>query len=371
MAETAKLDNSNSVMQGPMDFLMKSPFLGVPKINDLVEGIIIEKRGRMIFAEIASFGTGVIYGREFNNARDIIKVLKPGDKIIVKITELENEMGYISLSLREAKQEIVWREAEEAKTNKAVLKLKIIDANKGGLIIEWKGIQGFLPTSQLKTDHYPRIEDGDKEKILEELKKMVGTEIEVTVLSVNLKEGKLIFSEKSSEMEELKERVSTYNVGDIIDGEITGVVDFGIFIKIEKGLEGLVHISELDWGLVENPEDLFKIGEKIKAQIISIKDDKISLSVKVLKNNPWEEAEKKYKKEDIINGVVIRFNKHGALISIEEGIFGLVHISEFESEADMKKKIELGKSYPFQITFFEPKEQKLILSYLVENLVEK
>lgn len=358
------MDILTPIAPGPMDFLMKGPSFGVPKINDLIEGVVIEKRGKMVFVEISSFGTGVIYGREFNNARDIIKVLKPGDKIIVKVTELENEMGYVSLSLKEAKQEIVWREAEEAKNNRAVLKLKITDANKGGLIMEWKGVQGFLPTSQLKTEHYPRIEDGDKDKILDELKKLIGTEMEVSVLSVNLKEGKLIFSEKSTEAEEIKERVSKYKVGDIIDGEITGVVDFGVFLKIEKGLEGLVHISELDWGLVENPEDLFKVNEKVKAQIISVKDDKISLSIKALKINPWEEAEKKYNKGDIINGVVIRFNKHGALISIEEGIFGLVHISEFESEADMKQKIELGKSYPFQITFFEPKEQKLILGFL-------
>ncbi len=358
------MDILTPIAQGPMDFLMKGPSFGVPKVNDLIEGTVIEKRGKIVFVEIASFGTGVIYGREFNNARDIIKVLKPGDKIVVKVTELENEMGYVSLSLKEAKQEIVWREAEEVKNNRAVLKLKITDANKGGLIMEWKGVQGFLPTSQLKTDHYPRIEDGDKDKILDELKKLIGTEMEVSVLSVNLKEGKLIFSEKSTEIEEIKERVSKYKVGDIIDGEITGVVDFGIFLKIEKGLEGLVHISELDWGLVENPEDLFKVGEKVNAQIISVKDDKISLSIKALKINPWEEAEKKYNKGDIINGVVIRFNKHGALISIEEGIFGLVHISEFESETSMKQKIELGKSYPFQITFFEPKEQKLILGFL-------
>ncbi|MBU2218948.1 S1 RNA-binding domain-containing protein [Patescibacteria group bacterium] len=364
MTETAKMSSFNPVIQSQMDFIMKNAGFAIPKANDLVEGIVLEKKGRNVFVEISSFGTGIIYGREFNNARDIIKVLKPGDKIIVKIVELENEMGYISLSLKEAKQEIVWRDAEEIKNNKTVIKLKVVDANKGGLILDWKGLQGFLPTSQLKVGHYPRIEDGDRDKILEELKKLVGQEIEITMISLNPKEGKLIFSEKSTETEEIKERISKYKVGDIIDGKVTGVVEFGIFIEIENGLEGLIHISELDWGLVENPADLFEVGQKVKAQIISIKDDKISLSIKALKINPWEEAEKKYHKGDIINGVVIRFNKHGALISVEEGIFGLVHISEFESENDMKQKIELGKSYPFQITFFEPKEQKLILSYL-------
>lgn len=363
MSETANATDLNQLNPVSFDSLTKTLSF-VPKANDLTEGVIIEKDGKMIFVDIHPFGTGIIYGREFNIAKDIIKVLKPGDKIVVKITELENEKGYLSLSLKEAKQEIVWREAEEMKNSKAILKLKITDANKGGLILEWKGVQGFLPTSQLKAEHYPRIEDGDKDKILEELKKMVGTEIECAVITINPKEEKLIFSEKSTGTEELKEKISKYKTGDIIDGEITGVVDFGVFIKIENGLEGLVHISELDWGLVENTENLFKIGQKVKAQIISIKDDKISLSIKALKPNPWEEAEKKYKQGDIANGVVIRFNKHGALVSIEEGIFGLVHISEFQSEADMKNKIELGKSYPFKISTFEPKEQKLILAFV-------
>jgi ribosomal protein S1 len=343
-----------------MDFLFKSVASPIPKVNDLAEGKIIGQKGSMVFVDIGAFGTGVIYGREFNNARDVIKALKIGDKIVVKITELENEMGYMSLSLKEAKQEIVWREAEELQNNKAALTLMIIDANKGGLIMEWKGIQGFLPTSQLKTSHYPRIEDGDKDKILLELKKIVGQEITVNIISVNQKEEKLIFSEKSTESEETKELVSKYSVGDIVEGTVTGVVEFGIFIKLEEGLEGLAHISELDWSLVENPADLFKVGQKIKAQIISIKDGKVSLSVKVLKQNPWQDAEKKYNKGDIVSGVIIKFNKYGALVSIEEGISGLAHVSEFGSEAEMKKKIELGKSYPFQITLFEPKEQRLI-----------
>ena len=352
------------VIQTKMDFLFKSVASPIPKVNDLAEGKIIGQKGSMVFVDIGAFGTGVIYGREFNNARDIIKVLKIGDKIVVKITELENEMGYISLSLKEAKQEIVWREAEELQNSKTVLTLTIIDANKGGLIMEWKGVQGFLPTSQLKTSHYPRIEDGDKDKILLELKKLVGQEIAVNIISANQKDEKLIFSEKSTGSEETKELVLKYNVGDIIEGTVTGVVEFGIFIKLEEGLEGLAHISELDWSLVENPADLFKVGQKTKAQIISIKDGKVSLSVKVLKKNPWQDAKKKYNKGDIVSGVIIKFNRYGALVSIEEGISGLAHVSEFGSEAEMKKKIELGKSYPFQITLFEPKEQRLILSHL-------
>lgn len=338
----------------------------VPKLNDLIEGTVIGIEDAMLFVDMSPFRTGVIYGREFNNARETIKALKEGDKIVTKITEMETEEGYLSLSLKEAKQEIIWREAEDLQKSKAALNLKITEANKGGLILEWKGMQGFLPASQLKPEHYPRIEDGDKDKIGEELKKLIGEKLKVTIISVSPKEKKIIFSEKGGGAEEIKEIISKYKIGDIIEGKITGVVDFGVFIKIEDNLEGLAHISELDWSLVENPNDLFKVGQDIKAQIINISDGKISLSVKNLKVNPWNEAKDKYKTGDIVKGVVIKFNKHGALVSIEEGVAGLSHISEFGSEKEMKEKLELGKTYPFQISVFEPKEQRLILTYLTE-----
>ncbi|MBU4476858.1 S1 RNA-binding domain-containing protein [Candidatus Parcubacteria bacterium] len=349
------------------DVLNKDSDSNIPMVNDLAEGSVIGQDGSVLFIDLSPFRTGVIYGREFNNAKEIIKSLKLNDKITAKVLEVENENGYVSLSLKEAKQEIVWREAEEIRKGKACLSIPIVGANKGGLILEWKGIQGFLPASHLKVEHYPRIQDGDKDKIEEELKKLIGEKIKVTVLSINQKENKLIFSEKSGENEEIKEIVSKYKIGDIVEGEITGVVDFGIFVKIVDNLEGLVHISELDWALIENPADIFKVGQKVKTQIINIVDGKISLSIKILRPNPWDEIREKYNIGDIVKGVVIKFNKHGALISIEEGIAGLAHISEFSSEKNMKEKIELGKTYPFQISLFEPKEHRLILKYLAKE----
>ncbi|HEY4510704.1 MAG TPA: S1 RNA-binding domain-containing protein [Candidatus Paceibacterota bacterium] len=352
-----------------IEIFFKDIAIPVPKVEELIEGIVIGvgAKKNALFVDLPPYRTGIIRGKEFTNIRDTIKVLRPGDKITAKIIDTENEEGYVELSLQEARQEIVWRELEELQKNSSIITLPVLDVNKGGLIMEWKSIQGFLPTSQLKTAHYPRIDDGDKDKILEELKKLLGEKISVTVISVNQKENKLIFSEKGTKSEEIKEMISKYNIGDVVEGEVTGVVDFGIFLKIQDGLEGLVHISELDWSLVENPGVLFKIGDHVKAKIITIADGKISLSVKTLKPDPWEGVAEKYNKGDIVTGVVIKFNKHGALVSIEEGISGLVHISGFSSEEVMRKKLELGKSYTFQITLFEPKEHKLTLNYLEEN----
>ncbi len=334
-----------------------------PVVGDIVEGPVIAIGQASLHVNLEPFGTGIIYGREFMNTRDIIKKINIGDSVAAKIVEEENEDGYIELSLKEARQALVWSEAEELIKNKAILELPITDANKGGLIIEWKGISGFLPASQLKTEHYPRVEDGDKNKILEELRRLIGEKIPVSIISAFPKEGKLIFSEKRPEQKEKAKKIDRYEVGDEVEGEVTGMVDFGVFVKVENGLEGLVHISEIDWSLVEDPKALFTVGDRVKVKIIEIKDEKISLSIKALKENPWKNAEKKYKKGDKVSGVVIKHNKYGALASIEEGIAGLVHFSDFGSEETLRETLELGKVYPFKITLFEPTHQKMALSY--------
>ena len=335
-----------------------------PAKESIVEGTVISIGKNAVYVNLSPWGTGVIFGREYINARDLIKKINIGDSITGKVIGSENEDGYIEISLKEAKQAIIWSEAEMAIRDKKVFELTINEANKGGLMLSWQGITGFLPASQLKTEHYPRVADGDKDKILDELRKLVGTKIDVVIIGVNAKEGKLIFSEKDTDTGEKGKMMDKYTLGDELMGEVTGIVDFGIFVKIEDNLEGLVHISEIDWGLVENPHKFAKVGDRVKVKIIEIKDGKISLSMKALKENPWSEAKNKYKKDDVVTGVIIKFNKHGALASIEEGVAGLVHISEFGSEEKLREKLELGKTYKFKITIFDPKDQKMALSFL-------
>lgn len=339
-----------------------------PALDELVEGPVIAVDKAAVYIDLPPYGTGIIYGREYIAVRDLIKKTNVGDIIKAKVVEVENDDGYIELSLKEAKQALIWSEAELAIKDKTVFDLLIKDANKGGLIIDWQGVSGFLPASQLKPDHYPRVEDSDKDKILKELKKLVGTKIGVTMISASPKDGKLIFSEKDGNPEERQEVISKYSVGDELMCEITGVVDFGVFLKIEEGLEGLVHISELDWGLVEDPRAMFKLKDKVKAKIIDIKDGKISLSIKALKENPWKAFEKTLKKGDVIKGVVIKYNKHGALVSIREGVAGLVHNSTFGGEEKLKEALQLGKNYPFTVTLFEPKEQRMTLVFGEQKL---
>lgn len=335
-----------------------------PTDGEVVEGKVIGIEKSRVYVDLQPYGTGLIYGKEFITARDVIKKLNIGDTVSAKVVDSNGRDGYIEISLKEARQALIWDEAEKAIKDKTVFEILVKEANKGGLMMEWQGIVGFLPASQLKAEHYPKIDDGDKDKIIDELKKLVGQKISVAIITAAPKEGKLIFSEKNIEKKEKQKMASKYAVGDILDGEITGTVDFGVFVKLEDGLEGLVHISEIDWALVEDPKSLFKAGDKLKVKVIEVKDGKVSLSIKALKTNPWVEAEKKYKKGDEVEAVVIKFNKYGALASIEEGVAGLVHISDFGGEAKMKEKISLGKSYTFKINLFEAKGQKMGLSFV-------
>lgn len=335
-----------------------------PKVGDLAEGTVIANARGRVYIDLPPFGTGIIYGREYLAAREILKKVSIGDSVTAKVVETDSKHGYIELSLKEARQAMLWSEAEAAARERKPFDITVNEANKGGLIMEWQGIQGFLPASQLGAAHYPRVEDGDKDRILDELKKLVGQKLTVAVISVLPKEGKLIFSEKALTEKDRAQMVGKYSIGDEMDGFITGAVDFGVFVKIEDGLEGLVHISEMDWALVENPRLRYKTGDAVKVKIIDIKDGKVSLSIKALKPNPWMEAEKRFKKGEAVHGVVIKYNKYGALASIEEGVAGLVHISEFGGdETKLRNALELGKSYPFTITLFEPKEQRMTLSY--------
>jgi len=343
----------------------KDNLLKLPKIGDIVEGEVIGKGRATVFFDLGSCGSGVVFGKEFYEAKNRLKSLKKGDKVFTKVTDLENEDGYIELSLAKAGKEIAWEELAQKKEDDETLMVKITGANKGGLLAEVSGIQAFLPVSQLSPVNYPKVEGGDSQKILKSLQKFIGQEMEVRVFDFDKNEDKLILSEKAQQGKRMKEIMENYKVGDIVEGEITGVVDFGAFIKFpldkEETLEGLIHISELDWQLIEDPLEIIKIGEKVKAKIIDISNGKVSLSIKALKKDPWQDIEATHKKGDIIEGEVTKFNPFGAFIKVTPKIQGLCHVSEFESHDKMEQALQIGKSYKFQILSVEPADHRMSL----------
>lgn len=369
MNESGKGAGVQEKARHPMEQLLKSKgdFLNVPKVGEIVEGVAIEKRGAKLFVDLGNRGTGIIYGREYYEAQDVLKNIEPGSTVTAKVVELDNDEGYIELSLKEAGREKNWRDLKEKMLEGEVLTLPVKEANRGGLILELYGVRGFLPVSQLSLKHYPRVENGDKEQILAELQKFVGVELKVKILDANPYENKLIFSERDSDSEELRAKLAKYKKGDEVEGEITGVVNFGAFMKFDEGLEGLIHISEIDWQLIENPRDVLKVGEKRKAKIIDIEGGKVSLSLKALTPDPWVEASEKFKKGDIVKGKVTKFNTFGAFVQLSDTIQGLAHISEFGTQTKMKEMLEVGKTYDFRIVSIDPKEHRLSLSV---NLME-
>jgi len=341
-------------------------------IGATIEGKVVARDRSSLYIDLGLSGTGIIYGREFYSVKDLVKNLQIGDKVFAKIVELENDEGYVELSLRDATKEIGWQRLRDLKESGQIVNVRITGVNKGGLLTAIDGIQAFLPVSQLAPEHYPRVIDADKQKILKELQKFIGKTLDVKILDLLAEENKLILSEKAKSEEKTKEILKNYKKGDTIEGEITGIADFGAFIKFpvptdQESIEGLIHISELDWQLVENPTEVVKVGEIVKAQIIDINNNQVFLSLKSLKKNPWEEIEKEYKKGDTIKGKVTKFSAFGAFVEIQPKIRGLCHISEFESKEKMEEQLKIGETYDFTVLLVEPKEHRMSLKLVSEK----
>jgi len=344
--------------------LRSSPDLGaMAKEGDLVTGALLRRTPRAVYFDLGKFGTGVVYGAELMNAKEALKNLKEGDSVTAKVVEVENENGYVELSLAEAGKQKSWQAVKELYEKGEELKVKIIGANAGGLMTEIENLRAFMPVSQLSNEHYPRVDDGDKNKILEELKKFVGQELTVKILDFNLRNDKLILSEKEITSANVREKLAKYSVGDVIDGIISGVADFGAFLKFadDPKIEGLIHISELDHKLIENPKDIIKVNDQVKAKILEIKDGRVTLSLKALKEDPWLKIEERYKAGTDIQGKVLRFNPFGAFVTLDPEIQGLIHVSEFGGVEEMKAKIREGETYTFHIDSVKPAEKRITL----------
>lgn len=256
------------------DILIQNQNFRPPKIGELIEGKVIAKKSTAIYLDLGVFGTGVIYGKEFKQAKGELKKINIGEKIVGKIVELENEEGYVELSVAGASKEIALELLRKKKETGEKIKVQILGANKGGLLTKISGIPAFLPVSQLAQENYPKVEDGNLEKILEELKKFSGKEIEVKILGI-LEDGQVILSEKLAKLEKLDE-LEKYEVGKVIEGEVAGITDYGIFLKFDQRQEGLIPIEE-----VHSQNLSFQIGQKVKAKICSISDKKILLTLKI------------------------------------------------------------------------------------------
>ncbi len=370
--------NENASMEELMQTAVSdSDFI---KVGDIIEGSVIDISANVTLLDIGPIGTGMVVGREAKSGLAEDDKVTVGSMVTAMVTDLDNDEGSIELSIREAAYGRAWDDLEAKKESKETVPTKILDANRGGLMIEINGITGFLPVSQLASENYPRVEDGDKNKILEILKALIGRELGVRILDIDQEEEKLIVSEKAAHSEKERQVIADLSVGDEIEGYVSGVVDFGAFIKFSpkgtdesKNLEGLVHISELAWQLIDNPREIIKVNDKVKAKIIGIDDTRISLSIKALTKDPWSIIEEKYQVGELYNGKVDKINHFGAFVYLDSDIHGLAHISEFQESFPGKKledKLESGKEYMWKVISIESKSHRMGL-VLVDEKAEK
>lgn len=363
MAEEKTIKTSNPEGASNEDFadLLKKDDTRIPQVGDIVIGAVLSSSKAEVRLDIGGITIGVVRGRELYHEADEYANLKPGDEIEATVVEEENENGELELSFRRAGEEKAWSTLFDAYENKKIIKVKVVDANKGGLLANYRQISGFLPVSQLAPENYPRVSGGDKGKILSKLKSYIGNEFEVKVMNLDRKEEKVIVSEKDAWQEKQKDIITKHKIGNVVEGEITAITDFGVFVSFGENLEGLIHISELAWQRIDDPADLFKVGDKINAEIISIDGSKIFLSAKKLLGDPWKDVAKKYKEGQVVAGTILKVNPFGLFVELDKDIHGLAHITQLDLAPGRKigDAFKAGEKKEFTIISIEPKEHRL------------
>ncbi len=295
-------------------------------------------------------------------ADDSVKQLTQGEAIVGTILSIRKHEVLVDLGAQGIGL-VPRREVAAKMENGDIIEVSPYDANRGGLLVEHDGVRGFLPVSQLSAEHYPRVGSSDKDEILQRLNVLIGQTLKVRILDCDRKANKLIFSEKEAIKDGLSARFEKLTVGDGVKGVVTGVVDFGIFVNVE-GIEGLVHISEISWERVNNPNDYVKVGQTIDAKIIAIDKDRLSLSIKQLTQDPWMTEVDQFKPGDKVEGTVTRITPFGAFIQISPAVEALVHVSELGGgdDADPEKVFTLNERKEFVVLDIEKDSRKISLS---------
>lgn len=341
-----------------MDELLASTTIKQLKTGDVIEGTVLSIKKNEAWIDLGLYGLGIVLRREINAAN-----LEEGKQVTVSVIDPEVEEGYVLLSMRRAAKDKGWDELQKQFEAGEIIEIIPYDANRGGLLIEAEGIRGFLPVSQLSAGHYPRVSGADKDEILQKLNALVNKTLKVRILDVSKKDNKLIVSEKEALKDELQDRFAKLKVGDEVEGVITGVIDFGAFVNVDS-IEGLIHISEISWERVEDPKDYVKVGQKVKAKIIAIDKDRLSLSLKQMQEDPWLHEVKAFNKGDVVEGKITRITPFGAFVQLSPAVEALVHVSEMgdDESVDPEKIFQLNEKKKFTVLDIDLEGRKIALS---------
>lgn len=348
-----------------MDELLASSDIKQLKTGDVVTGVVTSVKKHEIWVDLGANGVGVVMRREIGGSQKITE----GDEVTTSVVDPEMEEGYSLLSMKRAVKDRGWDELQRLFESREIIEISPYDANRGGLLVEMEGIRGFLPVSQLAAGHYPRVTGADKDEILQKLNNLTGKIIRVRILDVSKRDNKLIFSEKEAIKDDMQNRFSELKVGDEVEGVVTGVIDFGAFVNVD-GIEGLVHISEISWERVEDPKKYIKTGQKVKAKIIAIDKDRLSLSIKQMQEDPWLQDVKSFKKGSTVEGKVTRITPFGAFVQLSPSVEALVHVSEMSGDDDSidpEKIFQLNEKKKFKVLDIDLNARKIALSLKVDK----
>ncbi|MCH2188314.1 S1 RNA-binding domain-containing protein [Candidatus Gracilibacteria bacterium] len=339
-----------------------SPEIQYPKEGEIISGTIVKIEKKNILVNVNNQFSGLVVSKEIGNTTDLSE-LQAGQGIDVMVLGDSIERGLLILSLKRANQAKNLSNLTKYNESNEVISVRPTEANKGGLLVDIDGLKGFIPVSQLTPLHYPRVEGADPEKILAHLEGLVGEDFKVRVINVDEGGKKIIFSEKAAIEENREEALKNLKEGDIVEGVVSGILSYGLFVTFD-GLEGLVHVSEIDWGHVNDPSKFAKVGMKVKVKIIGLDSEKISLSIKRLKENPWDVLAKKVKLNDTVKAPISRISKFGAFMDLEGGIQGLIHLSEISHNVvtDIRDYVKVGEEVEAKVINFEPEKKRIGLS---------
>lgn len=331
-------------------------------LGDKVTGTITAKLPGRVVVDIGGKSEGIIAEKAYKEAESLIRNLKVGDKIHAQVIVSETPDGYTVLSLRQATQDASWKRLEDSENNGTPIMVEGRVLTSAGIMVDVNGLTGFIPKSQLgKTTS-------------KNLQNLIGKRFEAVVIDTDRISNKVVLSEKEisekDELELVRNAIKTVKDGDVFEGEVTSIYDFGCFVKIEVPikeskekveLEGLVHISELSWDKVARSEDAFRVGEKVKVKVIGKTNGKLALSVRQTQVDPWEQIEEKYKKEARVKGTISKVTDFGVFVQLEPGIEGLVHLTKIPPG----KKLLRGDSVNVYVEEVDPNEKRISLGLVL------
>ncbi len=338
-----------------------------PQSGETRKGVIASISPGQILVSVGAKSEGIISGREYDLIPpEEMEKLEVGKEIPVYVLTPEDSHGNLVLSLMRALEEQSWHDAEALLESKEAYKSTIHGYNKGGLIVPFEGLNGFVPASQISLTRRAGITGDTPEK---RWSSMVGEDVEVCVIEVDRERRRLILSERAASTEtreSVKERIlSELSEGDIRTGRVTSLAEFGAFVNI-NGADGLVHLSEISWDRIQHPSEMLKVGQEVKVKIISVDRDKkrIGLSLRQLQKDPWVDRIGQYEVGQLLEGTITRLTKFGAFARIEDDLEGLIHISEISERRieHPKEVLKEGDSVTLRVIKIEPENHRIGLS---------